>query len=233
MCGRFTITVTMDELRAYLKEDYDIDLDQRLFDVPRYNVAPGQDVIAIIHDGAKHRVGLLKWGFLPSFAKDEKLAYSMINAKSETLSEKRSYQDAFQSKRCVILADGFYEWMKEKTEKKPMYIHKQDRSIFPMAGLYSTWTNPEGKKIHTCTIVTTEANALMSSFHDRMPVIFDKEQENIWLNPKERDLSKLTPLLKPYDPNRMKAYPVSTLVNSASNDIKACILEQKTMSQLV
>jgi putative SOS response-associated peptidase YedK len=233
MCGRFTITVSIDELREYLKEDYDIDLEERLFDVPRYNVSPGQDVIAIINDGKKNRVGLLRWGFLPPFAKDEKLAYQMINAKSETLSEKPSYQDAFKSKRCIILADGFYEWMKDKSNQKPMYIHQKDKSIFPMAGLWSTWTKPDGTKIHTCTIVTTEANDLMASFHDRMPVILEETSKHTWLNPYERNIGTLSTLLKPYDSKKMSLYPVSTLVNSSKNDTVSCIQEDKTMSQLV
>jgi putative SOS response-associated peptidase YedK len=233
MCGRFTITVSIDELREYLKEDYDIDLDERLFDLPRYNVAPGQDVIAIINDGKKNRVGLLRWGFLPSFAKDEKLAYSMINAKSETLTEKPAYQEAFKSKRCIILADGFYEWKKDKSDKKPLYIHQKDKSLFPMAGLWSTWSKEDGTKVHTCTIVTTEANQLMEPIHDRMPVILEAESKKLWLNPFEKNTNTLSKILKPYDSNLMTYYPVSTLVNAAKNDSKACIIEDKTMSQLV
>jgi putative SOS response-associated peptidase YedK len=233
MCGRFTITVSIDELRDYLKEDYDIDLEERLFDLPRYNVSPGQDVIAIINDGKKNRVGLLRWGFLPSFAKDETLAYSMINAKSETLSEKPSYQEAFKSKRCIILADGFYEWMKDKSDKKPMYIHKKDKSIFPMAGLWNTWTKPDGTKIHTCTIVTTEANDLMKPVHDRMPVILEASSKTLWLNPGEKNISTLSRLLKPYDANAMSLYPVSTLVNTAKNDSPLCIQAVPKTERLV
>ncbi len=233
MCGRFTITVSIDELREYLKEDYDIDLDERLFDLPRYNVAPGQDVIAIINDGKKNRVGLLRWGFLPSFAKDEKLAYSMINAKSETLTEKPAYQEAFKSKRCIILADGFYEWKKDKSDKKPLYIHQKDKSIFPMAGLWSTWSKEDGTKVHTCTIVTIEANSLMEPIHDRMPVILEAESKKLWLNPFEKNINTLSKILKPYDSNLMTYYPVSTLVNSSKNESALCIKEVQDVETLI
>jgi len=223
MCGRFTITVTMDELKDYLSEYYDIDEMKSDFVLPRYNVAPGQDVISIINDGNKNRVGLFKWGFVPSFAKDEKIGYSMINAKSETLQEKPSYRPSLEQKRCVILADGFYEWKKEDKHKIPMRILMKDKSIFPIAGLWSTFTRSDGSKLHTCTIVTTQANEIVSDIHDRMPVILTDETKISWLNPRITDYKILTTLLKPFDSKRMYTYQVSSKVNTATFDDMECI----------
>jgi len=223
MCGRFTITVTMDELKEYLSDYYDIDEMKSDIIVPRYNVSPGQDIISIINDGTKNRVGLLKWGFVPSFAKDEKIGYSMINAKSETLEQKVSYKPSFEHKRCVILADGFYEWKKEDKKKIPMRILMKDQSIFPIAGLWSTYVKPDGTKHFSTTIITTQANDLVSTIHDRMPVILTDESRKTWLNPRITDLRLLSEILKPYEPEKMYSYPVSSLVNSSQNELPECI----------
>ena len=223
MCGRFTITVDLEDLRVYLEENYEITELKTEFQLPRFNVAPGQDIITVIHDGQKHRVGLLKWGFVPSFAKDEKTGFSMINAKAETLHTKPSFLPSFSSKRCVILADSFYEWKKEGTNKQPMRILMKDDHIFEMAGLWSSFQKSDGTKLYTCTIITTEANDLMKDIHDRMPVILDETSRREWLNPKNNDLFALSKLLKPYQPQAMKAYKVSKLVNTATNESEECI----------
>ena len=223
MCGRFTITVSLDELKEYLHDYYEIDEMKSEIVVPRYNVSPGQEIISIINDGSKNRVGLLKWGFVPSFAKDEKIGYSMINAKSETLEQKVSYKQSFETKRCVILADGFYEWKKDNNHKQPMRILMKDQSIFPIAGLWTTYVKPDGSKLHSTTIITTQANDLVSSIHDRMPVILTDETRKTWLNPRIHDLRLLSSILKPYEPDKMTAYPVSSLVNSSINELKECI----------
>jgi putative SOS response-associated peptidase YedK len=225
MCGRFTISISENELRNYLKESFDIEEAKSDFELPRYNVAPGQPVISIINDGKKNRVGLFKWGLVPPFAKDEKIGNNLINAKSETLMDKPSFKPSFQSKRCVILANGFYEWRKEEKGKTPMHILMTDHSIFPMAGLWSTYTKDDGSKLHTTTIITTSANELVSSIHDRMPVILTEESRKIWLNPSIKDFPTLQKVLTPYDANKMKAYRVSSLVNTATNDSIECIKE--------
>jgi putative SOS response-associated peptidase YedK len=224
MCGRFTISISADELKEYLKESYEIEEVNAEFDLPRYNVAPGQPIISIINDGKKNRVGLFKWGLVPSFSKDEKIGNSLINAKSETLIEKPSFKSSYESKRCVIIANGFYEWKKEEKQKTPMHIKMIDSSIFPIAGLWSTYTKTDGSKLHTATIITTEANTLVSTIHDRMPVILTEENKKIWLNPQIKDTSILQKLLKPYDASLMQSYPVSSLVNSATNDTPECIV---------
>ncbi len=227
MCGRFTITVDLEDLRVYLEENYDISELKGDFDLPRFNVAPGQDVITIINDGAKNRVGTLRWGLVPSFAKDEKIGYQMINAKAETLHEKPSFLPSFRAKRCVILADSFYEWKKEDTKKQPMRILLEDQKIFPMAGLWNTFIREDGTKLHTCTIITTEANDLMKPIHERMPVILTEDMRKKWLDPRQTNLYELSKLLRPYDPKQMKAYKVSDIVNKAGYDTPDCIVEIK------
>ena len=225
MCGRFTITVDLEDLREYLVDHYDITELKSEFELPRYNIAPTQDVITIINDGSKNRVGLLKWGLIPPFAKDEKIGASMINAKSETLMERPSFRSSFQTKRCVILADSFYEWKREENKKTPMRIGLNNNQIFPMAGLWSTFTRSDGSKIHSTTIITTNANELMSEIHHRMPVILDDESVATWLNPRIQDLNMLSKMLKPYESKDMYSYKVSPIVNNARNDLKECILK--------
>ena len=225
MCGRFTITIDLEDLREYLVDHYDITELKSEFELPRYNIAPTQDVITIINDGSKNRVGLLKWGLIPPFAKDEKIGASMINAKSETLMERPSFRSSFQTKRCVILADSFYEWKREENKKTPMRIGLNNNQIFPMAGLWSTFTRSDGSKIHSTTIITTHANELMSEIHHRMPVILDDESVATWLNPRNQDLNMLSKMLKPYESKDMYSYKVSPIVNNARNDLKECILK--------
>jgi putative SOS response-associated peptidase YedK len=223
MCGRFTITVDLEVLRKYLVDEFDIKELKTEFSLPRYNVAPGQDIITVINDGIKNRVGYLKWGFIPNFAKDEKIGYQMINAKAETLKEKPSFRKSFEMKRCVILADSYYEWKKDGNKKVPMRILLNDEKLFLIAGLYSTFVKADGTKLHTCTIITTSSNELTHQIHERMPVILSSHEKDHWLNPKVSDLDLLSNLLKPYPSYMMKAYPVSTVVNNASNDVFDCI----------
>lgn len=216
MCGRFTISVSIDQLRDYLKSYYQIDIDESLFDVPRYNVSPGQDVIAIIFDGKKYRVGLLKWGYIAPFSQDEKRI--MINAKAETIHQKVSFSHAFKHKRCLILADGFYEWVKNDKEKLPYRIIKKDATLFPMAGIYNTYTKSDGTKVHTTLIITTQSNELMKNIHDRMPVIIKENDIKNWFDPHSEHEKNINDLLNPYDPNFMEVYRVSKKVNDTTND---------------
>jgi putative SOS response-associated peptidase YedK len=223
MCGRFTIGISQERMRQHLYENYDIeDFDIELA-LPRYNVAPGQNVLSVIHDGTKYRAGFLKWGLVPAFAKDEKMGNNMINAKSETLSEKPSFKDSFKNKRCVILGDSFYEWMHQDSSKTPMRIMLTSQGLFPMAGLWSSYTKTDGSRLYTCTIITTKANDTVSPIHDRMPVILTEETKKIWLNPEIKDLSYLSTILVPYDANKMYTYKVSPLVNNPSNECVECI----------
>jgi len=222
MCGRFSITINHEELKAHLSTNYNVANFSAVFNLPRFNIAPGQEIIAIINDGKNNRVGHLKWGFIPSFAKDEKIGFSMINAKSETIDEKISFRQSFQNRRCLILADSFYEWKRVGKDKTPMRIKKTDGSIFAMAGIWNTYIRPDGIKVHSCAIITTSANKLVGEIHDRMPVILNKKDQQVWLN-QQSDHISLKALLKPYPEVEMEAYQVSSIVNNAANDVIECI----------
>jgi putative SOS response-associated peptidase YedK len=182
-------------------------------------------VLAIIHDGVKNRMGELKWGLIPEWAKDEKIAYRTLNARAETLLEKPAFKIPFQRKRCLIPADSFYEWKKTKTGKQPMRIMLKSKELFSFAGLFDTWAAPDGTKISTCTIITTTPNELVAEMHDRMPVILRREDEAVWLDRSIRDIELLGSLLKPYPAEHMLAYPVSPLVGNVKNDVAECIKE--------
>ena len=209
MCGRFTITVSSDEIQEYIDDRYNISNLEIGIDIPNYNVAPGTDIISVIHDGKKHRIGLLRWGYIPSFSKDLKI--NLINARSETIFEKPSFKKEILSQRCIVLADGFYEW-KKGIDKQPMRITTEDK-LFSMAGIWNSYINKEGKKIYSVAIVTTEANDQMKEIHDRMPVILSKDDEAFWLNRYIQDQNNLQSLFKPYK-GKLIIYPVSKQVNS-------------------
>jgi putative SOS response-associated peptidase YedK len=225
MCGRFSVGVTTEEMVDYLYDNYLIEETGEEMDVPRYNVAPGQNVLSVINDGKKNRAGHFRWGFVPAFSADEKSGYSMINAKAETLPDKPSFRSSLKNKRCVILADGFYEWGGEGKHRIPMRFQLKDRPIFPMAGLWGTFTRPDGTKLHSCTIITTTANAAVSPTHDRMPVILTEENRKQWLDPNISDFVFLASLLRPYEAEKMLGYEVSPLINKAENDSPECILK--------
>lgn len=223
MCGRITFTFSKGELEGYLKEQYHIEQVNQAFDLPRYNVAPGQEIISVINDGNKNSVGLLKWGFVPSFATDEKVGFKMINAKAETLFEKPAYKEAARSRRCVVLADSFYEWDKAK---QPYRILTKGGHIFPLAGLWNTYKRANGDLVHTVAIITTTANKPMRTIHERMPVILDDRSQQIWLDQHVKDESRLSMLLRPYPDDDMTMYAVSKHVNSPAHDDELCIEEE-------
>lgn len=219
MCGRYTLTVTIEELMLR----YLTDMPAAGYHAPRYNVAPMQQVMAVVHDGEKNRLGELRWGLVPSWAKDDKFAGKMINARAETLLSKPSFKNLIYRKRCIIPADGFYEWKKKAEGKQPMRIVLKDQSIFSLAALYDTWISPNGEKISTCTIITTEPNRLVADIHDRMPVILHEEDEETWLNRNNQNAEQLMSLLKPFPAENMEAYPVSPAVGNVKNDSKELI----------
>ncbi|SFI30175.1 Putative SOS response-associated peptidase YedK [Paenibacillus sp. UNC496MF] len=219
MCGRYTITVTLEELLLH----YWISDSNAPYQQPKYNVAPGQMVLAVIHDGEKNRLGELKWGLVPSWAETTKLAAKMINARSETVWEKPAFRKLMERKRCVIPADGFYEWRQEEGRKQPMRIVRRDRKLFSMAGLYDTWISPDGVKLSTCTVLTTAPNELMEPIHNRMPVILRPEDEATWLDRSERDNATLNRLLRPFPSELLEAYPVGAQVGSVAKDDESCI----------
>lgn len=214
MCGRFTLTVDPAELRdAFGDASFPTQFS------PRFNIAPSQPVLAIPNDGA-HKADFFMWGLIPSWAKDPAIGNRLINARAETLAEKPSFRGSFKYKRCLILADGFYEWQKQPGTKTkvPHFIHMKDRRPFAFAGLWDNWTSPDGSQVRSCTIVTTEPNELMAALHNRMPVILQPADYERWLDPAPQTPDNLNPLLKPFPADAMSAYPVSTLVNSPAND---------------
>lgn len=220
MCGRFTLTVEEQVIEKLYKITNSISGEYH----QRYNIAPSQTILTIMNDGTNNRAGYLKWGLIPFWAKDPKIGYKMINARAETLQEKASFKYAYKKRRCLILADGFYEWKRDGSEKKPMRITLKENNVFAMAGLWEKWTSPAEETIHSCTIVTTKPNELMQNIHDRMPVILTKESEKLWLDRSMVDPYILQEALQPYDAKEMIAYEVSSLVNSPRNEGEELIM---------
>jgi putative SOS response-associated peptidase YedK len=214
MCGRFTLTVDPAEL-----QDTFTDFIFPSKFAPRFNIAPSQPVLAIPNNGAS-KADFFIWGLIPMWAKDPSIGNRLINARGETVAEKPSFRGSFKYKRCIILADGFYEWKagSGKKPKTPYYIHMKDRKPFVFAGLWDSWEGPDGSSIKTCTIITTEPNELMATLHNRMPVILHPRDYAKWLDDAPQTPENLLPLIKPYPADNMSAYPVSTLVNKPDNE---------------
>lgn len=216
MCGRFIVSYTYDEMVKLLHDDFSIiDLDQDT-KLPRYNVAPGQEVLSIINDGAKYRVGTFKWGLIPSFSISEKTGYKMINARSETIDVKPSFKESFLKRRCVILSDGFYEWDK-LGDKKPYMIQKEDKNMFAYAGIWDKFKSNNGRMVYTCAMLTIQSNEILSDIHDRMPIMLDTEQAKQWIK-QDNSIEKLKGMFLQYDASKLVRYRVSERVNKVQND---------------
>lgn len=215
MCGRYTQTFDLDALRMLFDLD-EIDAEVNA----RYNIAPTQSAPVIFEEDGARRMTLMRWGLVPSWAKDPSIGNKMINARAETLAEKPSFRTALKKRRCIIPADSFFEWYQPKGAKKkvPVRAVLKDRSLFGMAGLWEVWKQPDGEWLRTYTIITGEPNSLLKQYHHRMAVILPKEKIADWLNPDNDDQSALLDLLKPYPADQMEVYTVSTLVNSPTND---------------
>ncbi|MCK6481406.1 MAG: SOS response-associated peptidase [Planctomycetaceae bacterium] len=214
MCGRYTLGMTPAEVLAALRAEGPPP-DQP----PRWNVAPTQAVIvAVITNEGGRRLRHMRWGLIPRWAKDPAIGNRLINARAETLAEKPSFRDAYRKRRCLIVADGFYEWRKVGGRKEPVWIHPVDGGVLTFAGLWETWKGPDGATVESCTIVTTEANALIGTFHHRMPVILPEEARDRWLDPAPREPSELADLLVPFPPERLALRTVTTRVNSPARE---------------
>ena len=215
MCGRFTLTVDPADLQLQLDlKDVPAELK------PRYNIAPTQPV-AVVTSATDRRVEIFQWGLIPSWSKDPSMASRMINARAETIHEKPAYRGPFARRRCLILADGFYEWKQLEKGKQPHYIRLASGEPFAFAGLWDHWTSPEGDERLTCTIITCEPNELMAQLHNRMPAILDKAAMWEWLDPAVTPIG-LRALLVPYA-KPMTAFPVSQAVNKPDNDGPDCV----------
>ena len=220
MCGRFVLMTPGRSLAEQfgLKEEPLLD--------PRYNIAPTQ-LVAIIRlrpDNPQRMMVLVKWGLVPFWAKDHKIGPKLINARAETAAEKPAFRAAFKYRRCLIPADGFYEWKRRvKGTKQPYLISASDGKPFAFAGLWEHWKNPDGEVLESCTILTTDSNELVQALHDRMPVILDEKDYDLWLDPDVKDPKILEPLLQSYPSDRMKSRPVSTRVNKADYDAPDCV----------
>ncbi len=215
MCGRYTITFTIEEAeKAFNAEKVIEDF------APNYNAAPTQDLPVIVKIKGKVILDLFRWGLIPHWAKDKELSYKMINARAETVAEKPSYKGAFLNHRCLVPASGFFEWERTDAGRFPHYITLKDRKLFAFAGISSEWTGPDGETINSFSIVTTGANALMQKLHDRMPVILRKEDEEAWLDNEVTDIDRLKALMVPYDTEEMQEHAVSSRVNSPKNNAK-------------
>lgn len=216
MCGRYALTKPD---RALLKKRFDITLFPQEVLRPRFNISPSQNVPVILNESPK-AIKMARWGLIPFWAKDEKIGYKMINARSETIAEKPSFRNSIKKRRCLILCDSFYEWNREGETKIPFRIMMKDENYFAMCGIWDIWKKDD-KEIISCSIITTGPNKVMKKIHDRMPVILPREKETLWLS--DLDIEKVLKLLNPCDDKLIKAYEISTLVNSPSNNTEAVI----------
>jgi putative SOS response-associated peptidase YedK len=219
MCGRYRLS-----RRKQLVDEYFGSVSGEEEWNPRYNVAPTQTV-PVIRQNPKEPVrelSLMRWGLVPSWAKDSSVAAMMINARSETASTKPAFRDALKSRRCLIPADAFYEWQKTGKAKQPYCFEVDEGELFAFEGIWDRWKDPSGNALETCSILTTSPNAVTSPVHDRMPVILDPDSYDLWLDPGMKDVSAVSELLKPCDARLMRCYPISTRINHVANDDEEC-----------
>ncbi len=219
MCGRFVLMTVGSALAEHFHVAEEPDLE------PRYNIAPTQLVVIVRSEegGGRRELRLVKWGLIPFWAKDPKIASRLINARSESVAEKPAFRSAFKNRPCLVPADGFYEWKKAEGKKQPYYFGLADGKPLAFAGLWERWKAPEGDVIESCTILTTEANELLQPIHDRMPVILKPEDYDLWLDPKMKKAELVKPLLQPFPQDQMTGYPVSEKVNKADHEGLDCV----------
>lgn len=224
MCGRYTLHTPPKQISVHFQ------LQQSQKIAPRFNIAPSQEVSIIRGDSQHRELAMVRWGLIPSWAKEKKSRYSMINARAETITTKPAFRGAFKHRRCLIPADGFYEWKTTATgNKQPYYICYRNSELFAFAGLWERWEGEQGKFIDSCTIIVTDANELIQPIHDRMPVVLEPADYETWLNPDNKNVSILASLLKPNPSEKMESYPVSLQVNSPKNENPECIVPLKNV----
>ena len=212
MCGRFGLS-DIEEM----ERRFGVELTEGLAFEPTYNAAPGQTLPVIVPETSGRTLALMRWGLVPSWARDEKIGYKLINARSETASTKPIFRAALRERRCLVPANWFYEWKGDRGAKIPHVIRRRDGGLFAMAGLYETWQRPDAGTLRTFTILTRSPNSLVASIHDRMPVMLRESEEETWLS-SQTDPGRFLHETAPYPADDMEAYPVSRLVNSARNN---------------
>ncbi len=219
MCGRFSLGADATTLVTQF------DLFEAPAWTPRYNIAPTQPAptIVIASTQPTRQFTLHRWGLIPFWAKEPGIGAQLINAQAETVATKPAFRAAFRKRRCLVLADGFYEWTRQGRQRQPYYIRLRNERPFAIAGLWEHWEGPEGLALSSCTLLTIAANALIGPFHHRMPVILDPGDYDLWLDPSVQDAVRLQALLRPYPAERMTAYPVSPRVNNPAHDSLDCI----------
>jgi putative SOS response-associated peptidase YedK len=219
VCGRYRLSRRKQVIEEYFwSAPWDDDWN------PRFNVAPTQRV-PVIRQHPKEpvrQISLMKWGLIPHWAKDPSIATNTINAKSETAADKPAFRDPIKFRRCLIPADGFYEWKRTGGAKQPFCFEVNDGELYAFAGIWDGWKNAEGQWIKTCSILTTTPNAVTSTVHNRMPVILDRDSYDVWLDPAMQNVEAISELLKPFDAQLMRSYPVSNRVNHVGNDDEEC-----------
>jgi putative SOS response-associated peptidase YedK len=211
MCGRYAQRTDPKRLAKEFKVAEVPEVE------PRYNIAPTQAILGVVEAADGREMKFYKWGLVPSWAKDKSMGARLINARSETIQEKPSFREAFKQRRCIIPADGFYEWQRTEGGKQPFFFRMQDERPFGFAGLWDRWEGIGGEVIHSCTILTTEANDVLRPVHDRMPVILHPEEYALWLEADVRERESLMELLRPYPAEEMVGYSVSASINSPRN----------------
>ncbi len=228
MCGRFTLR-TPSKAVAELFDLSAEDVERAAREPARYNIAPSQTIAVVRHgEGAGHQqLAFMRWGLVPRWADDASVGNRMINARSETASTRPAFREAFRRRRCLVPADGFFEWRRQDRPSQPFYIHLAGQRPFAMAGLWERWEG-RGEVLESCTILTTDANELVRPLHDRMPVILPPEAFDQWLDPTVQDLGRLTSLLRPLAAERMASYAVSRVVNSPKHDDPQCVAPADT-----
>ena len=216
VCNRYRLTHS----RQYLTERFEAVDHSDIEDRPRYNIAPTQQVLIVRKEqGEKVRhLATMRWGLIPSWAKDLSIGNKTLNARSETVTKTPAFRESILKKRCLIPADGFYEWRKMGSVKQPYCFEVGDGEVFALAGLWDEWTSPDGEVIESCTILTTDPNAIVEDLHDRMPVIVPQGKYELWLDPDVTDFQAISDILKPYEATAMRRHPVSMRLNSSKND---------------
>jgi putative SOS response-associated peptidase YedK len=217
MCGRYRLSRHKQLLAEYFGMDFD-SLEWH----PRYNIAPAQPVPVVTQAGGERKASLMRWGLIPSWAADRSGAARTINARAETAAAKPSFREPLRKRRCLIPADGFYEWQRSGQAKQPFCFELGDGAIFAFAGLWDRWRAPDGQVLESCTVLTTAANRVMEGIHDRMPVILTRPNYERWLDPAMQNLQDAAALLAPYEADAMKRYAVSARVNQVANDGPEC-----------